>query len=66
MPAKIRITHMGSSDRLLVRTIRQDVAGGEPHALGTDQEIEPGEARVMAIYSGCAIVITREQKKSPV
>jgi hypothetical protein len=63
MPTKIRVTHLGNAGRLNIKIIRRDVAGGEPHTLGTESELDPGESRVLAVYVDCAIVISRESSE---
>jgi hypothetical protein len=55
---KVRITHLGSEGVLTIRTIRQDVPNAEPHTLGNELQLAPGEAVVVAVYSRCALLIT--------
>jgi hypothetical protein len=59
--AKLRITHLGDRGRLKITTLRQDVPNTEPHTLGAEIELDPGDSRIVAVYSGCALVITERE-----
>lgn len=65
MSTKIRVTHLGSNGLLNVRTMRQDVAAGEPASLGDEVQIAPGDAVVLAVYAGCALVLTPVEQVKP-
>lgn len=57
----IRIRHVAtSSETLVVKTIRTDVAPGEPESLRAEQHVKPGEEITAFIYEGGAVLIAPE------
>ena len=60
--AFVRVSNPSSdpASRLVVRTIRQDVAPGEPAALMGQLTMYPGEETLLQLPPGAAIVIAEE------
>jgi hypothetical protein len=58
MPSRIRITNIDEHGRINVRIVRQGMS--EPEALRSEFELEPGAAKVITLYSDCAVVIAPE------
>jgi hypothetical protein len=63
MHSEVRITHLGGEGPLNIRTVRQDVGDGEPQSLGNEIQVAPGDAVVVAVYAGCALVVTPIEEK---
>lgn len=60
MRIPLRITHTGTAGRVHVQITRTDLPPGEPHALGNEHTLHPGESATFQLYSRSAITITEE------
>ena len=56
VPIRLRQPATGQGP-LIVRTVRMDVAPGEPEALRAEQELIPGEEITAYVYPGSVLVI---------
>jgi hypothetical protein len=61
MQIPLRLTHTGDVGTVKIQVVRSDVnSGGEPHALESEQLLQPGDSITLRLRARSMIVITEE------